>query len=38
MHVKSPLCIFTVRAIHLIQKVCDQMEHLINPHALVPVC
>lgn len=26
-------CIFSVKAIHLIQKVCDQMEHLINPHA-----
>lgn len=31
-------CIFSVRAIHLIQKVCDQMEHLINSHAPDPVC
>lgn len=37
MHViefSSPPCIFSVRAIHLILKVCVQIEHLINctPH------
>lgn len=31
-------CIFSVRAIHLIQEACDQMERLINPHAPDPVC
>lgn len=30
--------IFSGRAIHLIQKVCDQMEHLISPHTPDPDC
>lgn len=38
VRINSAPCIFSVRAIHLIQKVCDQMEHLINPHAPDPVC
>lgn len=38
MGINAPPCISSVRAIHLIQKVCDQMEHLINPHAPDPVC
>lgn len=33
MGINWPPCIFSVRAIHLIQKVSDQMERLINPHA-----
>lgn len=28
----------SVRTIHLIQKVCDQMEHLINPHSPDSLC
>lgn len=35
MEMGSLPCIFSVRAIHLIQKVCDHMEHLINPHTPV---
>lgn len=38
MGINSHPCIFSVRAIRLIQKVCDQMEHLINPHVPDPVC
>lgn len=38
MEINSLPCIFSVRTIHLIQKVCDQMEHLINPHAPDPFC
>lgn len=32
-----PFPIVSVTAIHLIQRVCDQMEHLINPRAPDPV-
>lgn len=38
MGINSLSCICSVRAIHLIQRLCDQMEHLINPHAPDSVC
>lgn len=36
--INSPLCILSVWAIHLIQKVYDQMKHSIKAHGPDPVC